>query len=318
MAQEVGNKEVIGGGEGEGVGLSLSPSSSVPSPSVSISSSDLSSLLSAASTLADRVQWASRMGFESFGGERDLYAALGYKRNLTLRDYRERYERGGIASRIVEFLPKIVWAGEIAVQEVERLDTTTEFEEDVTLLLSQEDLNLQKNFQSADILCGLGYYSVLLIGAPGELNTPLPRLSGPDSILYLTPYSQEQAPITKLDTNKESRRFGLAEMYSIDLGSIPSGIQGSILSPSVGQKDVHWSRVIHFTRNSLSNRLCGVPDLRPVWNDLDNLYKLIGGGSETAWNIMSLPTLFSIDKDVTFPSTEAMNTQLKEFKESIE
>jgi hypothetical protein len=108
-------------------------------------------------------------------------------------------------------------------------------------------------------------------------------------------------------------------MYKVDLGSVPSGVISTPLPSSyLGQKDVHWSRVIHITRNSLSNRLYGVPDLRPVWNDLDNLYKLIGGGSETAWNIMSLPTLFSIDKDVTFPSEEAMNTQLTAFKESIE
>lgn len=316
MSEEMENKGVIRKGEG-----SLSPSSSASPtpPSVSISSSDLSSLLSAASSLADRVQWASRMGLDSFGGQRDLYAALGYKRTLTLQDYRERYERGGIASRIVEFLPEITWSGEVAVQEVEDPATVTEFEEDVLSLLSQEDLNLQKTFQAADILCGLGYYSVILIGGPGELNTELPRLSGPDSLLYLQPYSQEQATITKLDENRQSRRFGLAEAYKVDLGSVPSGITSTSLTSSyLGQKDVHWSRIIHVTKKSLFNRLYGRPVLQPVWNDLDNLYKLIGGGSETAWNIMSLPTLFSIDKDVVFPSEQMMEAQLKEFKESIE
>ncbi len=322
IPEDDGNKGVIGP-QGEVIGSTLVSSSvsssSIPS-SISINPSDLSSLLSTASSLVERAQWASRMGMDSFGGQRDLYTALGYKKTLTLADYRGRYERGGIAARIVEFLPKIAWAGKVAVQEVEDPAIITPFEEDVISLLSMEDLNVQKNFQSGDILCGLGYYSVILIGAPGELNTELPRLTGPDSILYLTPYSQEQAPIIKLDSNKGSRRFGLAETYRIDLGSIPEGVSSTVMLPSssIGQVDVHWSRVIHITRNSLSNRLYGIPDLRAPWNDLDNLYKLIGGGSETAWNIMSLPTLFNIDKDVTFPTPEIMETQLKEFKESIE
>ena len=46
---------------------------------------------------------------KTYGGDRDLYKQLGYKRFLDYDDFLQRYERGGIARRIVDASPATTW-----------------------------------------------------------------------------------------------------------------------------------------------------------------------------------------------------------------
>ncbi len=64
----------------------------------------------AASDLIGRSLLAQELDL-TFDGKRSLTAALGYKKNLTPKDYRDRFERGGIAGTIVEAMPVACWRG---------------------------------------------------------------------------------------------------------------------------------------------------------------------------------------------------------------
>jgi hypothetical protein len=225
-----------------------------------------------ASILQGRTSLSNQAGV-TFAGKRDLFAALGYKRDLNADDYRERYERGGISGRIVESLPKATWRGRIEVVEDEDPDSLTTFEQAWQDL--EKRLHIYSVLSRADILAGLGRYSVVLIGAEGDLSSELTSVSGgPDGVIYLTPYNEADAAISTFVTETDDPRFGQPAMYKFKR-----------LSSDVHQRprEVHWSRVLHVADGILDEQLYGQPRLKRPWNYLDDLEKVTGGGSEAFW-----------------------------------
>lgn len=213
--------------------------------------------------------------------KRDLFKELGFPRTLSIADYRDRYRRGGIAKRIVNAPVKATWSGNIALQDDPDPEIESAFETAAAELAMR--LGLWPRLMRADILASLGRYSVLLIGAPGEMNTELTSVRNPDEILYLTPLAEDNAEILRLVDDSTDPRFGQPLMYQISLGGEGARGRGSRVSGRDLQRKVHYSRIIHIAQGLLEDDVYGTPALEAVWNDLDNLVKLVGGGSEAAW-----------------------------------
>lgn len=246
---------------------------------------DTSGLRSAASIPLERQLFMRQAGL-TFNGKRDLYGVLGYTVDLSTRDFRSRYSRGGIASRIVEAFPKDTWRGTMELVEDEDPETDTAFEQAWKALSMKFRIN--STMLRADILSGLSTFSVLLLGAPGQLNTELPR-AGKKGLLYLTPFSggggpgsnnrrsvatDADASIMSFDMNTESERFGLPEFYQLR--------RVDVNDPNL-QVPVHWSRILHLAEGCLDDEVYGTPVLQNVWNYLDDLDKVVGGGAEAFW-----------------------------------
>lgn len=226
-----------------------------------------------ASELVARATLASRAGL-TFGGSRDLYAALGYTRELTPELYHARFKRNGVARRIVRAFPVATWRGGCELIEDEDPDTQTAFELAWAELSTR--LNLFPTLQQADILAGLGEYAVVFIGAPGEWHTPLQSGLKPTQVAYLRPLSQRDAQVKTPVTAREDPRYGQPEVYQITFGVPGSGGTAASL--------VHWTRVIHIPSDDvLDDRSKGTPRLEACWNDLDDLEKVKGGGAEAFW-----------------------------------
>ena len=240
-----------------------------------------STAMRALSDLVGRSRFASKIG-STFGGLRDMECALGYQERLQYSDFLHRYKRGGIAKRLVEAFPDATWTVGPSLVENPAPDVETEFEAEVAELVDR--LNVWSRFRRADVLAGIGEYSVLLIGVEGDeaLDQPMPQLSGPDSILYLQPVPQDRAEIDAFSTATSDKRFGLPEFYQLTLGSSQSSV-GSRSSNTLTSQRVHWSRVIHFADDLVEDDVYGTPKLRPAWNYLDDITKVVGGGSEAAW-----------------------------------
>lgn len=246
------------------------------------------------SDLLSRAQFANKHGlsFESstYGYKRDLYLALGYPRELSISDYRSMYERGDIAERIIEAYPRGAWSGGADIQEDEDVNIITPFEEAVSKLIKR--LSLWSKFYKADVLAGLGHYSVMIIGnGEDNLSSELSKLSSPnpDAILYISCYPEDSAIIDELESNKSSSRFGLPLYYKVDfgidtIGSTTRPRRTRNPNPSV---KVHWSRIIHIAEGTLTDEIYGKPRLRAVYNCLLDLIKVRGGGSEAAWQRMN-------------------------------
>lgn len=268
-------------------------------------------LLRAASTLLNRIQFFSGAGFESFNSDRKLFDALGYKQKLSISDYRSRYRRGGLARRIVNFWPHETWSGGISIVENPDTDTATQFEREVVELFtrlnlipftSSEELDPDAEIATntpklitADILAGLGEYSCIFIGIDGQdPATQLETIAGQDSILYMTPLAQDSARIKEYVDDVRNRRWGLPQYYSLNVGTNPNKRSNRKLLSST----VHWSRIIHLTHSTLESEIYGIPDLEDIWNLLDDLYKLVGGGAEASWR--NARRVLHLKKDPTY------------------
>ena len=233
------------------------------------------------SDLVARSRFASKVG-ATFGGLRDMECALGYQERLTYENFLHRYRRGGIAKRLVEAFPDATWNTGPSLVEDPAPDVETEFELEFADLVDR--LNVWSKFRRADVLAGIGEYSVLLIGVEGEekLDQPMPTLAGPDSIIFLRAVPEDRAEIDTYVTGSSDPRFGLPEFYQLTLGSSRSATASRGRSALTSQR-VHWSRVIHIADDLVEDDVFGTPRLRPLWNYLDDIMKVVGGGSEAAW-----------------------------------
>lgn len=254
-------------------------------------------------TLSDLMSRSSLAGMAglTFQGKRDLYSALGYKRALTPQDYRDRFKRGDVAPRVVEAYPKATWRGGAELIEEEDPTVMTEFEEAWEDLAKQ--LQVWPSLQRADILAGLGPFSVLLIGAPGRLEEEMPSLRGPEDVLYLLPYGSDEVSVSLSVENTEDPRFGLPLTYKLK----------RVATAKTITREVHWTRVIHVADNVLDDRVNGSPILERVWNRLDDLDKVVGGGSEAFWLRVNKGLIFNID-----PNVKVEQSQIDKLKEEAE
>ena len=246
----------------------------------------ISILRTATGMLRSRSNLANRAGL-TFNGQRDLYEYLGYKRTLEYPDFYARYKRGGIASRIVDAYPQATWRQQpiLLDPEAQLHDKRGEFVRSFDVMATR--LNLYHYFERADKLAGVGQYSVVMIGVKGSgaLDTPLPRISSFDDVIYITPYGQENAEVKDYEDNPSSERFGLPTVY------------GVTLSKNMTKQQVHYSRLLHISEGLLEDEIYGRPRMESVWNYLDDLDKIMGGSSEAVWRTVDRGIQFDIDKD---------------------
>lgn len=247
----------------------------------------------------------------------NLYKALGYPRSISLKQYRARYRRGGVATRIVNFLPSATWIGGVYLIEDENPKKITPFEKQAESLFQR--LQVPQVFRRADIQAGLGNYAGVVIGAKGDLSKPLPKLRGPDDILFLRPYGQDRLTIRTLDEDPNSQRNGLIDTYKLDLRPDTTSKNNDPLIKSLAktaadmEKVIHHSRVIHIAKNCIDSDFYGTPDLESIWNLLEDLYRVTGGGAKSAWNRALSKVLMDLDKDV-----DPKNINVEELEEELD
>lgn len=263
-----------------------------------------------ANALISRGQLANIAGL-TFGGKRNLYEALGYPRLIFPADYRSRFRRNAVAARIIEAKPQSTWRGGGEVIEDAQPDTNTAFEQAFFDL--DRRLKLWSMFQRVDTLAGFGRYGILFYGAPGAIDAPLVKLRGPNELMYLTPYSEEDAAVQVFEMEPENARFGLPIFYSVSrmtpsMTMVPAPeVTGLVQSsnPSGGRR-VHYSRCLHVADGLLDDHLFGLPRLERCWNLLDDLDKVTGGGAEAFWRRADAGLQVDVDPEMELePADEA-------------
>lgn len=234
----------------------------------------------------------SNMSGITHGGQRDLYEAFGYARNLNPQDYVDAYLRQDIAARVVDAYPDATW------REAPKVKGPENFQTAFTKL--DDKLNLWRAMHRGDRLGNLGHYGVLLLGLDGGQPMAEPVRGKGFNLLYVQPHSERTAQITKWNDNPASPRFGKPELYRMTTGVNWTGT-------GAGQKSitVHHSRVIHFAERALEDESIGTPRLERVWNRLQDLDKLLGAGAEMYWQNAAMIMHLKAELDVQWDPKEA-------------
>jgi len=222
-----------------------------------------------------RAMLGSRLGMQ-FGGDRDLYASFGYLQQPQYQDYRNLFDRQGLATRAVEKFANDTWNRPPVIIDG---DARSDNEEKATPFLKgwnalSKRLKLWQAIRQADIMLGFSRYSVLFMGAPGE---KFSEPAGNDGLFYIQAFDESQAGIASYIKDTKSSLYGMPENYNVSFNAVDAGIdisQGGL---------VHYTRVIHVAENKLSSRIYGRPRLQTVINRLFDLEKVTGGGAEAAW-----------------------------------
>lgn len=264
------------------------------------------------SVLVSRAQLGGRSGI-TYNGRRDLFEALGYDRTIDPTKYRDRFARNGVAGRVVEIKPQSTWRGGGELVEDEDPETVTDFEMAWTELDNR--LKVWNILERADTLAGLGRYAVVLIGAPGALDQQVTRATL-NEIYFLAPFAEDDAPIIEYETNIHNERFGQATYYN--LKRIRSNVVPSGTALASGGR-VHWSRCLHVADGLLDDIVYGTPRLERVWNLLDDLEKVTGGGAEAYWMRADRGMQFDLDKemDISEEEKKKMRDQIEEFTHEL-
>lgn len=287
-----------------------------------VGSTGFISLRSLQSEILSRYQLAAQNGFNTqFGGKRALNLILGYDEAIDFSMCRYEYKRGGISKRIVDMFPSATWANRFDVVENPKLKRKTPFEKGVDEL--KKKLDLHQRLIRASKLAYLGRYSVILIGAPGDTETELPR-GLLKNILYLRPLGEDKAIIEEVvgqspDDDVYNPRYGMPKFYRVNLSRPSAWQSGGIggVPNTAFSKRVHWSRMIHCVREPLDNDLICDPILECVWNLLHDLKKSTGGLSEAGLR-RGWPGLHAnVDKDAKFTGG-ADSPELKNLKSQLE
>lgn len=225
--------------------------------------------------LSDQVSRLRAMGNLglSYGGDRDMYTILGYRKNLRPDDYFQVYRRQDIASRIIRAFPQATWRGNPRIIEGDEEDET-KFERAIQEL--DDSVGLWSYCERADRLAGIGRYSILILGVDdgAKLSEPLVRAS---EINWLKAIKEQNAEISTWNQDPTSPDFGKPLLYNVTFGDADNQSIASVT------KHVHVSRVIHIAEFLEEDEVFGVPRLESVFNRLQDLEKVVGGSAEMFW-----------------------------------
>ncbi len=252
-----------------------------------------------------RAQLSTALG-QQFGGDRDIYQACGFKKNLTFTDFNNKYCREGIAKRVVDAYPDATWRGAPVIIEDEDPMNETDFEKAVKSLI--EDQLLYHYLARVDRLSGIYRYGALYIGFDDRApkNQPVERAN---QVLYFQPLHEGSAQIAKWDTDQNSTRNGLPEQYNI-------AFRVGADDTSNATVPVDWSRVIHIPSDDpTESDVYGTPRLEPVFNYMYNVDKLSSASPEMFWRGAFLGFAFIKEKEARMsPETQdALEDKIKEF-----
>ena len=263
------------------------------------------------SELVARSTLAYQLGYQ-YGGDRDLYQALGYETGeISYEKFYARYRRQDIAKAIIDRPVIATWQGPLEVLETNDKDQTP-FEK--AWIDLDKQFGLKTRLSRVDRLTRIGRYGVLLLGLDDVKKTAdlvTPVTVGKRSLMYVKPFGENSAKIKTYNENSKNSRYGLPEVYSIEVSDMANGSSITV--------DVHHSRVIHVVDDNLESEIYGTPALEPVYNRLMDLEKVIGGDAEMFWRGARPGYQGIVDKDtqVTTAFTDSLKDQIDEFEHNL-
>lgn len=281
--------------------------------------------------LVDNVQTLMRRyGSTEPDPRRDLNKECGYPETseITISDYRDLYDREGVAKRVVEVLPRECWMVSPEVFESEDAEKDdTPFEEGWKGLADnlhgeswyqdEEGNPIWEFLLRLDIFSGLGRFGVMLLGLDDgkPLSEPAEPREG-QQLMFLRIFAEDAADITKWETDPSSGRFGEPTEYMLKFADPKNPSL-----PSVDSQRVHWTRIQHTADNLEGGDTFGNSRMKSNENRLWDLRKIYCSSAEMyykgAFPGISWETHPQLGGDVVIDKA-AMRTEIEKLWNSLE
>ena len=212
----------------------------------------------------------------------DIEKACNYPSTLTINDYRNIYNRYGLAKRVVHIWPDECWQSSPTVYESEGPEITP-FEK------AWEELNTKFSLftylHRADVLSGIGAYGGILLGVNDGAKPDKPVSGFEESngkkkeheLIYVQVYDESLLKIEDIEKNMQNSRYSYPKAYSVQIS------EGGLKAGDRVEQRVHWSRIVHLADNRESSEIVGVSRLQMVYNYLSDAKKVAGGSGEMFW-----------------------------------
>jgi len=249
-------------------------------------------------------------GTTTFDGARDVSTALGYPKlnAITYADYYYKFRRHDVANRILSKPVEDSWSESPIIHAWDDPEDTFRYTWDDL----EKKLHINSILARADLVSGIGRYGVLLLGFDDSANLNEPVVSA-SNLLYLQPYSEDNAAIKTFDTDQKSPRFGQPLFYGLRIENAPG-------TSSYVETLVHYSRIIHIADNLVESNIYGLPRLEKVFHRLLNLELIVGGSAEMFWQGAFPGLAFIMDEDIdpTSPTVAAFQTEIENYVHKME
>ncbi len=269
--------------------------------------------IQALSELGNRMTWAAMLGLQ-YGGDRDIYSALGYPTDISYTDYLAKFHRHDIAKAVIKRPADATWRGNINIYDPEQPEETKK-EDDLWVIWNKlmRELSLKSKFVRLDKLSNIGRFALLFLGFSDvkkreDFANPVQKGAGL-KLKYVTPFGEDVITISEYDTDVMSERYGLPKIYTIQIKR----------ETTTTTLNVHYSRVIHVTGEILDDEIYGIPTLEAVYNRLLDLEKVVGGSAEMYWRGARPGYSGKVDSDFTIDETfkTKFQEQLQEYENGL-
>ena len=262
--------------------------------------------------------------FMQYKGARDLWRQVGYPEIVTPEDYWKRYRRDGIANRIVKAYPSACWRAGAVVRD-DRGAGQKEADKDfspfaLAWFQLEQVMQVYHHLERADRLARVGQYSILVMGFQDGKDMREP-LEGQADLTFLSAYPEHMVTINQWETDASNPRYGLPVLYTVQVNQLSDRGAKQVVPRS--SFTVHHSRVIHVAENTDDNDVFGEPSLRPVWNHLLDLEKVVASSAETFWLNARGGMAIEAASDSTGMATfspeqiEAMRKQAQDYEDQL-
>lgn len=261
------------------------------------------------SMIKNRLALAASMG-QQYGGDRNLFEALGYPTSISYNDYLGKYLRHDMAKAIIDRPVDVTWRGDVQLVETDD-DDETPLEKQWKEL--EREHKIKSRLVRLDKLTGLGRYGVMLLGLNDvrkKEDWEQPVISKP-KLIYLKPFGEGNAKIHRWETKTASPRYGQPQIYQISVSHPDSNTTSELM--------VHHTRVIHIVDDTLDSEVEGTPRLEVVYNRLMDLEKLVGGSAEMFWRGARPGYAGEVDPDfqMTTEQMEELEKQIDEYENDL-
>lgn len=271
----------------------------------------------------------ANMGFNTPSRSREdkIDAAAGYPAAISTEDYYRQWKRNGVARRVVTAYPDGCWKQSPAVYETDDNEVTTAFETSWNQVEAR--VKLISAMATADILCGIGRFGIMLLGIDDgkELHEPVEgyeddvfqQSPGPATptrkVNFVRSISERFVRIEQIDYDPTSARYGLPVKYAVELNGIDDGTE--IANQQSEHYEVHWHRVVHVTEVTDETLVYSTPRMQPVYNDILDIHKIAAASPEAYWQGSYPGLTFKLDPGYEGLDEAGITKQMEEYAQNM-